>query len=36
VKNKRNDSETYARLAAILRECADREQEIFTRLKSAV
>jgi hypothetical protein len=33
VKNNRNDSEAYAKLATILRECADREQEIFTRLK---
>ena len=36
VKNKRDDSEAYAKLAAVLRECADREQEIFTRLKSIV
>jgi hypothetical protein len=36
VKNKRDDSAAYAKLAAILRECADREQEIFTRLKTAV
>ena len=34
VKNKRDDSEAYVKLATILRECADREQEIFTRLKS--
>jgi hypothetical protein len=36
VKNKQDDSATYAKLAAMLRECADREQEIFTRLKSIV
>ena len=36
VKNKRDDSATYAKLADLLRECADREQEIFTRLKSIV
>jgi len=36
VKNKRDDSATFAKLANLLRECADREQEIFTRLKSIV
>jgi hypothetical protein len=36
VKNKRDDGATYAKLANLLRECADRELEIFTRLKSIV
>ena len=36
VKNRDDRSETYAKLAGILRECAAREQEIFTRLKTAV
>jgi hypothetical protein len=36
VKNRNNDPGAYKKLADILRECADREQEIFTRLKTAV
>jgi hypothetical protein len=34
VKGRGDDADAYARLAGILRECADREQEIFTRLKT--
>ena len=36
VKNRSNDPGAYTKLADILRDCADREQEIFTRLKTAV
>jgi len=36
VKNRSNDPGVYKKLADILRDCADREQEIFTRLKTAV
>lgn len=36
VKQRQDGSEAYARLAALLRECGEREQKIFTRLKSAV
>ena len=36
VKKREAGSDAYVRLAALLHECADREQEIFTRLKSAV
>ena len=36
VKQRRDGSEAYAHLAALLRECGAREQEIFTRLKTAV
>lgn len=36
VKNRNNDPAHYRKLADLLRECADREQEIFTRLKTAV
>ncbi len=36
VKNKGDDRGAYTKLATILRDCADREQEIFTRLKTAV
>lgn len=36
VKQRETGGEAYARLAALLHECADREQEIFTRLKTAV
>jgi hypothetical protein len=36
VKGRGNEGEAYARLAGILRECAAREQDIFTRLKTAV
>jgi len=36
VKGRENDQAVYFRLAEILRECADREQEIFNRLKTAV
>jgi hypothetical protein len=35
VKNRGNDAGAYTKLADILRECAAREQEIFTRLKTA-
>lgn len=36
VKQHEAGSAGYARLAALLHECAEREQEIFTRLKTAV
>ncbi len=36
VKGQGGEAGRYAKLAAILRECAQREQEIFTRLKTAV
>ena len=36
VKQRQDGSEAYTRLAALLRECGEREQEIFTRLKTAV
>jgi len=36
VKGSGNDADRYPQLAAILRECAQREQEIFSRLKTAV
>jgi len=36
VKERGSDAGVYARLAGILRECAEREREIFTRLKRAV
>ena len=36
VKQRQDGSAAYARLAALLRECGEREQEIFTRLKTAV
>jgi len=35
VEGRDSDDGAYTRLAAILRECADREQEIFDRLKAA-
>jgi len=36
VKGRGDDAGVYTKLAGILRECAEREQEIFTRLKTAV
>ena len=36
VKKRETGGDAFARLAAMLHECADREQEIFTRLKTAV
>jgi hypothetical protein len=36
VKQKPDDTGAYTKLADILRECAAREQEIFTRLKTVV
>lgn len=36
VKGQGSDADRYQKLAAILRECAQREQEIFSRLKTAV
>lgn len=36
VKKRESEGDAFARLAAVLHECADREQEIFTRLKTAV
>ena len=36
VKDRADDPATYRRLAETLRECAEREEQIFTRLKSAV
>lgn len=36
VKNRESDAAAYRRLAGMLRDCAAREQEIFTRLKTAV
>ncbi len=36
VKGQGGETDRYAKLAAILRECAQREQEIFGRLKTAV
>jgi len=36
VKGRDTDSGVYSKLAGILYECAEREQELFTRLKTAV
>lgn len=36
VKKRETGNDAFAKLAAVLHECADREQEIFTRLKTAV
>lgn len=36
VKQRQEGSAAYARLAALLRECGEREQEIFTRIKTTV
>jgi hypothetical protein len=36
VKGRGGDDQAYGRLAGILRECGQREQEIFTRLRAAV
>jgi hypothetical protein len=36
VKQRQDGDEAYGKLAAILRECATREREIFARLKTAV
>ena len=36
VKKRETGGDAFARLAVMLHECADREQEIFTRLKTAV
>jgi len=36
VKKREESGDAYARLASILRECGDREREIFNRLKTAV
>jgi len=36
VKGREAEAGVYSKLAGILRECAEREQELFTRLKTAV